>query len=65
MGGLWNLMSLTVLLAIVAAIPIVQLVSLGYLLRAAANLSAGQPWRTALPGAVLAGRILTFALFAR
>ncbi len=64
LGGLWNLMSLTVLLAIVAAIPIVQLVSLGYLLRAAANLSAGQPWRTALPGAVLAGRILTFALFA-
>ncbi len=48
-GGVWNLLSLTVLLAVVAAIPVVQLVSLGYLLRAAANLSAGQPWRTALP----------------
>ena len=62
LSAIWNLTSLTVLLAVVAAIPIVQLVSLGYLLRAAANLSSGQPWRTALPGVKLAGRIATFAL---
>ena len=62
LGATWNLLSLTVLLAVVAAIPIVQLVSLGYLLRAAANLSAGQAWRTALPGVRLAGRIATFAM---
>jgi hypothetical protein len=62
LGAMWNLTSLTVLLAVIAAVPIVQLVSLGYLLRAAANLSSGQPWRTALPGLKLAGRIATFAM---
>lgn len=62
LASVWNLLSLTVLLAVVAAIPIVQLVSLGYLLRAAANLSSGRSWRTALPGVQLAGRIATFAM---
>lgn len=62
LAAVWNLFSLTVLLAVVAAIPIVQLVSLGYILRAAANLSSGKPWRTALPGVQLAGRIATFAM---
>lgn len=62
LSGVWNLVSLTVLLAVVAAIPIVQLVSLGYLLQAAANLSSGRSWRTALPGIQLAGRIATFAM---
>ena len=64
LSATWNLISLTVLLAIVAAIPIVQLISLGYILRAAANLSSGKPWRTALPGVQLAGRIATFAMLA-
>ncbi len=62
LGGAWNVMSLTVLLAIVAAIPLVQLISLGYLLKAAANLSAGRAWSTAFPGVRLAGRIATFAM---
>lgn len=62
-GFAWNLASLCVLLAVVAAIPIVQLASLGYLLRAAANLSRGEPWAHALPGLKLAGRLATFALW--
>ncbi|MCC6508683.1 MAG: hypothetical protein IT423_06230, partial [Pirellulaceae bacterium] len=63
-GFAWNLVSLMVWLAVIAAIPILQLASLGYLLRAAANLSSGQPWRTALPGLQAAGRLLTFAMLA-
>lgn len=61
-SAIWNYFSLLVLLAVVAAIPVVQLVSLGYMLRAAANLSSGRSWRTALPGVQLAGRIATFAM---
>jgi hypothetical protein len=60
----WNVGSLVLLLAIVAAIPLVQLAALGYLLRAAGNLAGGGSWRTALPGLGLAGRIGTFVLCA-
>lgn len=59
-----DLVSLMVLLAVVAAIPIVQLASLGYLLEAAGNLARGKPWRSAFPGLQLAGRIGTFFLLA-
>ncbi len=62
LAAIWDLSGLTVLLAVVAVVPLIQLVSLGYLLRAAANLSSGQPWRTALPGVRLAGRLVTFAM---
>lgn len=64
LGFVWNLTSLVVLLAVVAAIPIVQLASLGYLLQAASNLSSGQAWTKALPGLRLAGRIATFLTWA-
>jgi hypothetical protein len=60
----WNVASLLVLLAVVAAIPIVQLASLGYILSAAANLSRGERWGRALPGLRLAGRLATFMLLA-
>lgn len=60
----WDVASLCVLLAVVAAVPIVQLASLGYLLYAAAELARGQPWSSALPGLRLAGRLGVFALLA-
>ncbi len=64
LGFTWNVASLVVLLAFVAAIPVVQLISLGYMLRATANLSSGGPWRSAFPGLQLAGRLLTYFLLA-
>lgn len=54
--------SLCVLLALVAAVPVVQFASLGYLLLAAANLAEGKRWSSALPGLRLAGKFGTFAL---
>lgn len=63
-GFAWNAASLIVLLALVAAVPVVQFISLGYLLRAAGNLSKGGPWRSAFPGVQLAGKLATFALLA-
>ncbi|GIW97712.1 MAG: hypothetical protein KatS3mg111_1045 [Pirellulaceae bacterium] len=63
LGRVWDLTSLWVLLAVVAAVPIVQLASLGYLLRGAANLAQGRGWSTALPGLRLAGRLGTFCLW--
>ncbi len=56
--------SLTLLLAVVAAIPILQLASLGYLLNSAAILSRGGSWTGCFPGLRLAGRLGTFALLA-
>lgn len=57
-----NLFSLLLLISLVSAIPLLQFASLGYLLHAAARLAEGQPWRTALPGLQLAGRIGLFLL---
>lgn len=57
-----DLFSLLLLLSIVAAIPILQLASLGYLLVAAGNLAQGRPWGSALPGLRQAGRLGTFGL---
>mgnify|MGYP003381015351 CR=1 FL=1 len=61
-GRSWDLACLCVLLAVVAAIPIVQLASLGYLLDSAARLARRQAWSDALPGMRLAGRLGQFAL---
>ncbi len=61
-GRSWDLACLCVLLAVVAAIPIVQLASLGYLLAAAARLARRQAWCEALPGMRLAGKLGVFAL---
>jgi hypothetical protein len=63
-GRSWDLSSLCLLIAIVAAVPVIQFASLGYLLYAAGNLANGKPWRTALPGLRTAGKLGTFALFA-
>ncbi len=59
-----DLFSLLLILAIVAAVPIVQLASLGYILVAAGNLAQGDPWRRAFPGLRMAGKLGTFALIA-
>lgn len=64
LGRIWDMASLSVLLAFVAAIPIVQFASLGYLLTSASNLAQRKPWATAFPGLRLAGRLGTFALLA-
>lgn len=61
-GRVWDGANLFVLLAVVAAMPLVQLASLGYLLNSAARLARRQPWSKAFPGARLAGRIGMFAL---
>lgn len=61
-GRTWDYISLAVLLAVVAAIPILQLASLGYLLVSAANLAERRPWRACVPGLRLAGKLGTFAL---
>ncbi|QDV22286.1 hypothetical protein [Aureliella helgolandensis] len=64
LGRAWDLLSLLVLLAVVAAIPLVQMASLGYLLRAAAKLATGGAWSEALPGLRRAGLLGTFTLLA-
>lgn len=51
------LSSLVVMLAILTAIPVVQLVSLGYLLTVAGRLAGGGSLRRSLPGLQTAGRI--------
>ncbi|MEM7478396.1 MAG: hypothetical protein AAF483_25720, partial [Planctomycetota bacterium] len=62
LGRSWDMACLGVLLAVVAAVPVLQLASLGYLLVAAANLAQRRPWRSAFPGLRLAGKLGTFAL---
>ncbi len=63
LGRVWDLACLCVLMAVVAAVPVVQLASLGYILVASGNLANRQPWRTALPGLRVAGKLGTFALW--
>lgn len=53
---------LLVLISIVAAIPVVQFVSLGYLLVAGGRLARGESWRSCLPGLRLAGKLGLFGL---
>ncbi len=60
----WEVVSVYVLLASVAAIPVIQFASLGYLLYSASRLAEGQPWRSCLPGARISGRITLFMLLA-
>ncbi len=64
LGRMLDLFSLMLLLAVVSAIPIVQLASLGYLLNSAAGLAQGRRWAAAFPGLRLAGRLGTFVLCA-
>ena len=59
---IWDFASLLTLLALVAAIPLIQLASLGYLLTAGANLANRRPWRDSFPGLRCAGKLGTFAL---
>lgn len=59
-----DLSSLLILLAIVAAVPVIQLASLGYLLHAASNLAVGRPWSAALPGLRMSGRLGIFFFLA-
>lgn len=60
----WELGCLLVLLAVVSAVPLVQLAALGYLLEAAARMARGGRWSQALPGRRTAGRLGTFAAIA-
>ncbi len=60
----WCTLCLCVLLAVVAAIPLVQLASLGYLMNSAANLAKRRPWSSVLPGYRRAGQIGLFLLLA-
>lgn len=60
--GVVSTASLIVGLSIVATIPVVQLLVLGYLLVAAARVSEGRPLREALPGFALFGYVGATAL---
>lgn len=64
LSRMWDLGSLAVLLAVVAAAPILQFASLGYILFAAGRLANGHAWRSAFPGLRAAGKIGTFAMLA-
>lgn len=58
--GLWQLWSLSwlvILLAVVTAIPVLQLTVLGYLLLVAGRLASGRQVRHSVPGVPLAGQI--------
>lgn len=55
-GG-WELAALVVLLAVLAAIPVLQLIAFGYLLEVAGRLTRGQSLGSALPNRPQAGRI--------
>jgi hypothetical protein len=54
---LWCLGSLVLLLAFVTAIPLLQLIVLGYLLLVAGRLAGGATIRRSLPGLAAAGQI--------
>ncbi len=55
--NLWCLASLVLLLAVVTAIPLLQLTVLGYLLMVAGRLTSGRTVRESVPGLAKAGRI--------
>lgn len=55
--GIFSLVSLVVCLAVLAAIPVVQLVTFGYLLDVAGRLASGHRLRDALPHVGAAGKI--------
>jgi hypothetical protein len=55
--GLFDLTALIVCLAVLAAIPIVQLIAFGYLLDVAGRLASGAKLREALPHLAAAGKI--------
>ncbi len=59
----WNSASLVVLLAIVTAIPGLQILSLGYLLYAGGRVASGHAGVHRLPGAAVAGQIGRGGLF--
>ena len=61
-GGIFNFASLVVCLAVLAAIPIVQLIAFGYLLDVAGRLAAGGKLREALPLSRAAGRVGVVAI---
>ena len=61
---IWRFMCLALLLAVVAAIPVVQLASLGYLLESAGRLAQSDGRKRPLPGLELAGKVGVFAALA-
>lgn len=63
-GRTWDATCLCLLLAVVAAIPLIQWASLGYLLQSAARLASREPWSKAFPGAGRAGQLGRFLLYA-
>lgn len=64
LGRIWDLACLSILLAVVAGVPLLQLASLGYLLNSASQLARGKLWSASFPGLRLSGKLGTFALFA-
>ena len=61
-GGFFRVVSLVTLLAVLTAIPVLQLIAFGYLLNVAGRLAGGGTFRDSLPGLPQAGQIGLAAL---
>jgi hypothetical protein len=59
LGKVWNGISLILVLAVAATIPIVQFASLGYMLESSGRVARGEPIRRCFPGAAMAGAIVS------
>lgn len=60
--SIWQTVAIVLLVSVVATIPILQFVSLGYMLESAARVSRRQPWSTCFPGSETAGKLMLIAL---
>jgi hypothetical protein len=63
LGGCWNGLSLVIVLAVAATIPILQFASLGYMLESSGRVARGMPASRCFPGAAIAGTILSSAIW--
>jgi hypothetical protein len=63
LGGCWNGLSLVIVLAVAATIPILQFASLGYMLESSGRIARGMPASRCFPGAAIAGTIVSCAIW--
>jgi hypothetical protein len=59
----WNGLSLLIVLAVAATIPILQFASLGYMLESSGRIARGMPASRCFPGAAIAGKIVSSAIW--
>lgn len=59
----WNGLSLVIVLAVAATVPILQFASLGYMLESASRIARGMPMSRCFPGAAVAGSVVSSAIW--